>query len=54
MSLHAVGIKHLEYLRHMGNFQPEAKLSPEHVSGAENGVERAENGMSGCGAVSGC
>jgi len=24
------------------------------VSGAENGVERAENGMSGSGAVSGC
>jgi len=24
------------------------------VSGAENGAERAENGMSGSGAVSGC
>ena len=28
-------------------------LWPEHVSGAENGAERAENGVSGSGAVSG-
>jgi len=27
---------------------------PEHVSGAENGAERAENKVSGSGAVSGC
>jgi len=30
------------------------RLSAEHVSGAENGAERAENGVSGSGAVSGC
>jgi len=29
-------------------------LQSEHVSGAENGAERAENCMSGSGAVSGC
>jgi len=36
---------------------PEARQSracERSVSGAENGAERAENGMSGSGAVSGC
>ena len=31
-----------------------ARACERSVSGAENGAERAENGMSGSGAVSGC